>query len=203
MKTRIICAVMIILVAVCLTGCGTLGKETNSVGIFENFLNSIRVQLFLASHSRNLTEDTEAYDYANEFLRLALKKDTDSMKKLFAPKAIVEIGEQELDEMLDAFIDYFQVESFELKMDIGPVTAGHIDHGKRSKELEGPLEITTDKEAFRFAIRCVAYDDWDSDNIGIWSVYIIERDKDTDLEHPYIGDKKYRSGIYIDVKRPD
>lgn len=203
MKTRIICAVMIILVAVCLTGCGTLGKETNSVGIFENFLNSIRVQLFLASHGKILTDDTEAYDYANEFLRLALKKDTDSMKKLFAPKAIAEIGEQKLDEMLDAFINYFQVESFELEMDIGPSTSGYIDHGKRSKELEGPLEITTDKEAFRFAIRCVAYDDWDSDNIGIWSVYIIERDKDTDLEHPYIGDKKYRSGIYIDVKRPD
>lgn len=199
---RIIYAVMIILVVVCLTGCTTVRKETDSMGILERFFNSYRIQRFL-EHRGILATDIEAYDYANEFLCLAQKKDTDSMKKLFAPKAISEIGEQKLEEMLDAFIDYFQVESFELKMDIGPSTSESIDHGKRSKELEGPLEITTDKGAFRFAIRCIAYDDWDSNNIGIWSVYIIERDKDTDLEHPYIGDKEYRTGIYIDVPRPD
>ena len=53
------------------------------------------------------------------------------------------------------------------------------------------------------AIKCVSRDDWDENNVGIWSVYLIAREKDTDLEHPYIGDKMYRSGVYLDVPRPD
>ena len=194
MKSRILRVLIIILIltVVCI-----------AIGVMAwNYFKGIAIQRFLESRGI-LTEDTEAYDYADEFLGFALKGDTASMKELFAPNAIAEIGEQELDEMLDAFVDYFQVESYELEMDIGPNTSRNIDHGKRSKELEGSLAITTDKEAFRFAIRCIAYDDWESDNIGIWSVYIIERSRDTDLEHPYIGDKEYRTGIYFDVKRPD
>lgn len=150
-----------------------------------------------------LMTDREAYDYAKEFLSLAQKKDAAAMKKLFAPSAVAEIGEQELDGMLDAFVEYFQVNSFALERDIVPSTSEHLNRRMQSKELEGPLEVTTDRGAFRMAIKCVSRDDWDENNVGIWSVYLIAREKDTDLEHPYIGDKMYRSGVYLDVPRPD
>ena len=122
---------------------------------------------------------------------------------MFAQNAISEIGEDHLDDMLEAFIDYFQADSFTLEVPVGPATAERWSEGKKSKELKGPLEVITNGNAYRLAIKCVAYDDWNEDNIGIWSVYIIEKAKDTDLEHPYVGDKKYSTGIFIDVKRPD
>lgn len=182
-----------------------VGEEVHPMGFLEgiqNCLNSHTIRGFLEKRGI-LAEDKEAYDYADAFLTLALKKDIIAMKNLFAPNAISEIGERQLNEMLEEFVDYFEADSFALKIPIGPSTSERWDHGKKSKELSGPLEIIADKNEYRFAIKCTAYDDWDKNNIGIWSVYIIEKSKDTDLEHPYIGDKKYRSGIYMNVGRPD
>lgn len=202
MRIKFVCVVMIALLVTMLTMRVTVGEEVDFVKMFEIMFENHMIHRFLERRGI-LKTDTEAYDYANEFLHFAQDKDTDSMKKMFAPNAIDEIGEQELTEMLDDFVKYFQAESFTLEMNIGPATSESIDHGKRSKELRGPLEISTNKGDFRFAIKCVAYDDWDEGNVGIWSIYIIAREKDTDQEHPYIGDKNYLSGIYFDIKRPD
>ena len=174
------------------------------MGFFENiqnFLNDYSIRRFLEKRGI-LVDDKEAYDYADAFLGLALKKDITAMKELFAPNAISEIGEDQLAIMLEEFVDYFEANSYTLEMPIGPNTSQRWDHGMKSKELKGPLEIITDKNEYRLAIKCTSCDDWDNGNIGIWSIYIIEKSKDTDLEHPYIGDKKYRTGIYINVNRP-
>lgn len=175
------------------------------MGLFENIRNCLDddpIRKFLEKRGI-LTDDKEAYNYADAFLTLALKKDIVGMKNLFAPNAISEIGEMQLDEMLKEFVDYFEADSFTLEMPIDPQTSERWEHGMKSKELKGPLEIITDINEYRFAIKCIAYDDFDGNNIGIWSVYIIEKSMDTDLEHPYIGDKKYRSGIHMNVNRPD
>ena len=201
-KRKAGCLVFLFLAAACCAGLIALGREARTLDILDVLFTRNPAYRFLAKRGI-LLEDRETYDYAKEFLRLAQKRDTTAMKKLFAPNAIAEIGEQELDGMLAVFVDYFQVDSFTLERDIGPSTAESRDHGKRSKELKGPLEISTDKGAFRMAIKCVSRDDWDENNVGVWSVYLIAREKDTDLTHPYIGDKEYRTGIYIDVGRPD
>lgn len=205
MKHRVIC----LLIVICLSAtCGVIaaiGEEARPVAFFENvqnYLNDYSIRQFLGKRGI-LVEDQEAYDYADAFFALAVKKDLSAMKDLFAPNAISEIGEDQLDEMLEEFVDYFEADSFALEMPIGPQTSERWDHGLKSKELKGPLELITDRNAYRIAIKCTACDDWDNDNIGIWSIYIIERSMDTDLEHPYIGDKAYRTGIYINVKRPD
>ena len=90
------------------------------------------------------------------FLDLALKRDINAMKDLFAPNAISEIGEERLDGMLKEFVDYFEADSFTLEIPIGPSTSEYRDHGMESKELKGPLEIITDKNEYRFAIKCIA-----------------------------------------------
>lgn len=203
MKKRVICIFLVFNLFI--LNCNVnkaIGEEVPPMKFIDNILNSCAIRYFLLKHGI-IIGDEEAYNYANAFLELALKKDVTAMKELFAPNAISEIGENQLDEMLEEFVDYFQADSFTLKKNIGASTSERWDHGKKSKELEWPLEIITGENDYRLAIKCVAYDDWDNDNVGIWSIYIIEKSEDTDLEHPYIGDKKYRTGIYINVKRPE
>lgn len=204
MKRNIVCLLAII----CLfaTGCSfaaAIGEEDQSMGLLEsakNYLYNASVEHFLENRGI-LTDDTEAFDYANVFLTAALDHDVAAMKALFSPNAISEIGEARLDEMLNDFIDYFHADSFTLKTPIGPNTMEYRDQGKKSKELKGPLEVQSAGKEYRIAIRCVSCDDWAQDNIGIWSIYIIEKSKDSDWEHPYYGDLKYTSGIYFDVQR--
>lgn len=206
MKNRVIC--FFIAIGLLVTNCNVnaaVREEAYPMGLFENIRNCLDddpIRKFLEKRGI-LTDDKEAYNYADAFLTLALKKDIVGMKNLFAPNAISEIGEMQLDEMQKEFVDYFEADSFTLEMPIDPQTSERWEHGMKSKELKGPLEIITDINEYRFAIKCIAYDDFDGNNIGIWSVYIIEKSMDTDLEHPYIGDKKYRSGIHMNVNRPD
>lgn len=206
MKNRVI--YFFIAISLLVTNCNVnaaVREEACPMGLFENIRNCLDydpIRKFLEKRGI-LTDDKEAYDYAYAFLDLALKRDINAMKDLFAPNAISEISEIQLDEMLIEFVGYFEADSFTLEIPIDPSTSERWDHGMKSKELKGPLEIVTDKNEYRFAIKCIAYDDFDENNIGIWSVYIIEKSMDTDLEHPYIGDKKYRSGVYMNVNRPD
>lgn len=204
MKKRIICLFVVISIFVANINVA-IGEEEHAMGLWESFKNHLyncSVQHFLEKRGI-LTDDVEAYEYANDFLLATLDHDVAAMKALFAPNAVSEIGETVLDEMLTNFVDYFQEDSFNIESPIGPSTSEHRDHGSRSKELKGPLEVDAGKNKYRIAIRCVSCDDWVQDNIGIWSIYIIEESKDSDLEHLYYGDKKYATGIYFDVQRPD
>ena len=203
MKKQLIC--LVVMMSLLFTNSNinvSFGEEGALMGFINNLLNNFAIHHFLEKRGI-LVEDKEAYDYADAFLRLAIEKDLATMREMFAKNAVSEIGEEQLDVMLEAFVDYFQADSFTLEVPVGPVTAERWSDGKKLKELEGPLEVITEDNEYRLAIKCVAYDDWNEDNIGIWSVYIIEKAKDTDLEHPYIGDKKYTTGIHLDVKRPD
>ena len=65
------------------------------MGLFENIRNCLDddpIRKFLEKRGI-LTDDKEAYNYADAFLTLALKKDIVGMKNLFAPNAISEMEE--------------------------------------------------------------------------------------------------------------
>lgn len=199
---------LFIAVSLCVAGFGinaAAEEEAQPMGIWEwidrfltNYAINQRMKRFGMFDNRQ-----EICDYAHAFLTAAQQKDIAAMKELFAPNAISEVGDEQLDEMMGEFMNYFQADSFTLEAPIGPICGQHFNGGKKSRELRGPVEMTSDKSEYRIAIKCVPIDDWNEDNIGIWSVYIIERSKDTDLESIYIGDKKYRTGVYTDVPRPE
>ena len=155
---------------------------------------------FLKSH-RLIEKDDEHIRFAEDFLNGALAKDTLAMKDLFAKNAVQEIGLVKIEEMLEEFIDYFRGSTFTIEVPIGPNTDMQIQDQKNWKVLKGPLEVSTDLCEYRMAIRCCAYDDTDEGNEGIWSIYIIDKTKDSDQERPYRGDLQYKTGIYFDVAR--
>ncbi len=186
-------------------GSVSIGEEEQEMGILnriEEFLENAAYHSFLKHHGL-LTEDKEALEYAEAFLNAAENEDIDAMRSLFAANAIEEIGEDQINEMLNAFVAYFEGGNVQIDCPIGPNVWSKQSDGKQFKELKGPLEIVTDHNEYRLAIRCIAYDDWETDNIGIWSISIIEKSKDTDLEHEYRGDLKYQTGIFFDVPRPE
>lgn len=202
MKKRIICLFVAISIFVANVN-AAIGEGERAMGLWESFKNHLyncAVEHFLEKRGI-LIDDVEAYEYANDFLSATLDHDVAAMKALFAPNAVSEIGENALDEMLTNFVDYFQENSFTLESPIGPSTSEYRDHGLQSKELKGPLEVDAGENKYRIAIRCVSCDDWVQDNIGIWSIYIIEKSKDSNQERPYYGDLKFTTGIFFDVPR--
>ena len=166
---------------------------------FETVLGNPAVVRFLEKRGIPIG-NKEAYNYTNAFLTATLEKDRPAMKALFAPNAVSEIGEETLDEMLNAFTDYFEVDSFALVEPIGPNTSENINHGKRSKELIGREIVTAGTREYRIALRCISRDDWEPGNIGLWSLYIIDAAVDTS-DDPYLGGPMDRAGIFFDVPR--
>lgn len=187
-------------------------KRRNLITIMA-ILTAVMMVYYLYSHSESraiagllrrvaVDDDDLEYEYVSDFLTYAQNKDADSMKKILAPNAIAELGEERTDAMISNFLDYYRAGSFKLQEICGPFSDRRIQHGKKCLILEGPVDIETDIGEYRMAIKCIPYDDWDADNVGIWSISIIKRELDTDLSHPYRGDRKFRTGIYFDVERP-
>lgn len=179
--------------------CAAGEEKMRPMEIINSILTNLAIRRFLERRGI-LTEDKEVYDYTNAFLTAALEKDLPAMKALFAPNAVSEIGEAALDEMLKTFTDYFAVDSFTLEEPIGPQTSGHINHGKRSKELIGREIVTAEMREYRLALRCISRDDWEPGNISLWSLYIIDAAVDTS-DDPYLGGPMDRAGIFFDVPR--
>lgn len=186
-------------------GSVSIGEEEQEMGILdriEEFLENAAYHSFLKHHGL-LTEDKEALEYAEAFLNAAENEDIDAMRNLFAANAIEEIGEDQINEMLNAFVTYFEGGNIEFGELGGPYSAGHLSNGKYSKEVRDSFDITTDANEYRMVVKCIARDDWEADNIGIWSISIIVRSKDVNPEYTYWGDAKYQTGIFFDVPRPE
>ena len=58
----------------------------------------------------------------------------------------------------------------------------------------------TDKQTYRIAIQDCVIDETNSANVGIWSLYIIKMEDDTDPSFAYWGDGKNTPGININIK---
>ena len=179
--------------------CAAGEEKMRPMEIINSILTNLAIRRFLEKRGI-LTEDKEAYNYTNAFLTAAVEKDLPAMKALFAPNAVSEIGEETLGEMLNAFTDYFEADSFTLEEPIGPNTSENINHGKRSKELIGREIVTAGTREYRIALRCISRDDWEPGNIGLWSLYIIDAAVDTS-DAPYLGGPMDRAGIFFDVPR--
>ena len=186
-----------------LANCAAGEEKMRPMGIIDSFFETVlgnpAVVRFLEKRGIPIG-NKEAYNYTNAFLTAAVEKDLPAMKALFAPNAVSEIGEETLDEMLNAFTDYFEADSFALEEPIGPNTSESKDHEKWSKELIGREIVTAGTREYRIALRCISRDDWEPGNIGLWSLYIIDAAVDTS-DNPYLGGPMDRAGIFFDVPR--
>ena len=189
----IIICVIIVLCIIAVFGFGIAG---NAKGIFENFA----ILQFLEKRGI-LGGDDDGLSTVEAFLNAAQCDDTSAMLGMFAPAAITEVGAEELTAMLTDFADYFCGDIISVDAPVGAATSEDSIDGRHRLEICAPYVALTSEGEYRLAVRLVPEDEFEPDNIGIWSVYIIESSKDAASEHPYKGDMAYRTGVYMDVPR--
>ena len=181
------------------------GDEGSNMDIktkIENFLINITLGRALEKRESVFCDgEKETIECIRNFYAVVNTHDAIGLKKLFAKNAIDEIGENTLESMINNFLSYFSGEYIDCVNTVVS-SKGKIEHGKKSDELESSADIISTKTEYKMAIKLIPYDDFDSDNIGIWSISIILKSKDTKPEIRYCGDGHYRTGIYFDIPRP-
>ena len=198
-KRIMIISVLIITVAI-ICGCIAHGEENGFVKQVRNSFENWLIGGFLKNRGI-LEDDRNTTVMIEKYLKAAQDEDIDMMMRMFAPAAIAEIGQEKLRLMLASFIEYYDGEYLTITELFGATTDENRYDGKKSKEMRVPIEIETSTMEYRMAVKMVLYNEWNADNVGLWSIYIIDRSKDTDDDQPYRGDLEYRTGIYIDVPR--
>ena len=181
-------------------------KRKFTVVIFVSFI----VILFLNSCSlrgarmipRSFDNDQNiANARMDKVLEAIQNKDKDALKALFSPKAIAEA--EEFDQSIIDLFDYFQGDfiSYNDQSAIN-VEEGLNDDGtgRRWKALYSTYDLETSNQEYRIAIKDFTVDTANSNNVGIYSFYIIKLEDDPDPKIAYRGDDKYTPGINFNIK---
>ena len=109
--------------------------------------------------------------------------------------------ENDLLQDVSSFSEFIQgdIISFSSASDAGVGTDYRIENGRKIKEIQSTFSIKTTQSIYYIAIReCIA-DGFDSKNVGVHSIYIIES-KDWTEDYIYRGDGKWTPGINIGDK---
>lgn len=137
----------------------------------------------------------------DKVLEAIKNKDKDALKALFSKKAIAEV--ENFDQSIIELFDFFQGDfiSYNDWSAVG-VEEGMNDDGtgRHWKCMDSTYDVETSKQKYRFAIQDFTIDTADPDNVGIYSLYIIKMEDDTDQNFAYRGDGKYTPGINFNKK---
>ncbi len=142
-------------------------------------------------------------EIANKRFDKALKairnKDKESLKSMFSKESIAVCSEG-FNESIDRLFDYFQgdVKPYDDQCPLYVDTSREKD--QVIKNIYSTYDVMTDKQTYRIAIQDCVIDETNSANVGIWSLYIIKMEDDTDPSFAYWGDGKNTPGININIK---
>lgn len=129
-----------------------------------------------------------------EVLTAIQNKDKKVLKSLFAKNALLKV--ENFDNSAEELFDYYDGNYTSYDDWGGPMESEEIKHGERITELCPTYDIITDKGNYRATMKIISVDTNDSDNIGVWSIYIIKAENDDDLSCAYWGDIKYNDSQY-------
>jgi hypothetical protein len=123
-------------------------------------------------------------------------KDRDALMGLLAPGKVEEMVD--LDSRIDGLFSYYKGKHGKI-IDAGDMVSDTNIHGKKTKEFQTTVDVETSADVFRCALIWRTRDDFDSGNIGLWSLYIITKEE-FPYERAYWGDEKWTPGINIAVQ---
>jgi len=90
--------------------------------------------------------------------------------------------------------------SFSDARDSGVGASYHSEHGKKQKILDSAFTVKTDTKTYYISIFECTHDDFDSNNIGITSLHIIESEN-WQINYRYRGYDRKELGIDIDTRK--
>lgn len=131
------------------------------------------------------------------FLSAVADRDSQALRELFAPNALAEM--EDFDAMAAALFDYCSGKFTAYDDWAGPDSSKTMHYGDVVKTLHATYDIQMEEGNFRIALSLVRTDNTNPDNVGLWSVYIIRAEDDTDLQYAYRGDGEYTPGIHIGI----
>lgn len=122
----------------------------------------------------NYMDDHEYCDMIMENLTTYLeKKNTEELKKMFAPKLY---DSSTFDEDLKSLIDYYEGECESL---MGTVTSGEYSNWDYEEKHHGIVyTVVTSVDTFRFRIFLYEKDSRSKDNVGITKLYVLKLSED-------------------------
>ena len=142
-------------------------------------------------------QDT-ANDSFEKICKAVKSKDKVAMQKMFSKNAI---GKSEnFNTEMDDLFGFFQGQVLSYNDWGGPGTEETTDDGRDWKYIVSTYDVKTGVQDYRFAIRECVEDTGYPDNVGLWSIYIIKLQDDTDPKFAYRGDSKWTPGINFNIK---
>ena len=145
----------------------------------------------------NLSGDERAL--ANERFENLLdkleSKDFEEVKALFAESAK---QTEDFDEKLSILINYYKGESCNYDdHGTGPGVYTRNKHGTKMVTYRSSYDVYTTEDTYRMYFIDTVRNDFDENEVGIISLYIIKYKYDTTPEFGYVGDGKRTPGIHI------
>ena len=146
-----------------------------------------------------LDEDQEYTNYLlNSLLNAMENKDKDKIISLFSKNIISNL--QNIESDVDSLLEYFIGKPGIWDKQSPQIVDGSYEEDNKKIVICSSYDITTDESAYRIFIKACRVDSEKPDNVGIWSLYIISLEDDTDPKFVYWGDGNDTIGINIGVK---
>lgn len=144
------------------------------------------------------TDVVTANSQFNMILSAIQSQNTDALIALISPNALT--NEQEINKTINFLFSYCQGDLTPYEDWGGPTVEYVHENGQQRKELFATYDVESGENKYRFAFLYIAEDSANSRNVGVWSMYVINWDDDTDTHFAYRGDGTYQSGIHIGIK---
>lgn len=146
--------------------------------------------------SKNAKNDEEIAKQTIEQLISSIEShDANSIKDMFAETAIADTDN--FDASVEKLFDYYNGTMSSYKINTAPYSSGIFSKERICEYVCCSFAIVTDKADYYFYFQTVARDTVNLDNVGIFSLYVIEQSKQDNSE-PYTGDGMNTPGINFD-----
>jgi hypothetical protein len=156
------------------------------------------VNLFLVTACGVKEDAAIAKENVELLIGKIIGKDNEAVKTLFANNKVKNI--EGFDESIDSLMAYYEGD-YVSYINQGLMTGADKDNGVSHKYYQMSCDITTTIRVYRMALKWYVKDTADAGNAGIWSLYIIKMEDDTEPEFAYVGDGEWKNGIHIAIAR--
>lgn len=129
---------------------------------------------FLSNQNENVDSVNEIFDDLIEYLE---NDDDEAIKEMFAPK----VRNETLDEQIEQMCSYFEGEVSSRFGMTTPSESKSVREGKIVKKTITNARyrhVETNKDIYKISISAISIDENDSNNVGLWRIWIGKSDED-------------------------